>query len=1120
VRIGLLSPVTGGFFFGGLLAGVVREAALSGARVTLVQTFDAGESGDPFLQEVDRAHPVAWDQLDGFLVSPWATNPEYLRSARRAGKPLVLVATATDAIDASSVVIDNEGGTRALVEHLADHGHTRIVFVGNTAQSDIAERHAAYRAAMTARGIEPLPLVNSINQSEPGGDGASAEIAALQATGRCTAVVASTDRIALGLLAGLRRAGLTVPEDVALVGFDDIEAGWYSTPQLTTVRQRFDDLAAVATTTLLAEVADPGRAYARITVPVSLVVRGSCGCPATVEPSADALAAAAALVSTIEQLIAQDAPGRDQVPPSASALSAARRALDATVTAAVEVMLRSDPTPEDTAAFTHAATRALMGFATAARLSGGTAGALAEYAVARITATFVRLRAGAGLARIEHLSVALGEQYDVGMGLLGDTEGDPADLRWLARVGVTAACLGLWGEGAPTARLVVGGVYEPAGTLDRLLGTAVTVEQFPPLEVLDLADASTGEVAYVIPVRGATGDHGLLCLVGRVEAEFATNRATYDHWAALLGAALREKGLLADVRHSEERYATAARAANDGLWEWSQGSGQVYVSEKCRDLLGLAPDAETDSERLIDQIHPDDREVALAALTPAAIGHEARVELECRIVRPDGVLWVLVRALSATSPLGIRGLVGSISDISERKELESQLRQAALFDPVTGLPNRRLFLDRLATAMGRPSRRSDARFAVLFLDLDGFKLINDSLGHLAGDELLRVVGERLAEQVRCVDTAARFGGDEFALLLTDPVPDDLLLVARRIQARVADPILLGDQEISITASLGIAASETVYADAEEVLRDADIAMYRAKESERGTACVFDPQMHERAVDRLRTRSALTAALEAHEFVVHYQPIVDLGGADLTRFEALVRWEHPQRGLLLPAEFLPAMDGNATIVALGRQVLDQVCAQVSIWRGVGSEPVDVHVSVNVSHREFWDPDLLTVMRATAQRHQVPPSCLVLEITESVVMTDPAAARAVLRDLRTLGVGLHIDDFGTGTSSLHALRTLPVDAIKIDGSFIRELGEEQSTALVRAIVAMGAALGLDVVAECVETAEQADQLRSMGCDTAQGWLYARALPPDDAGALLGRRLADPSTEPPTRALTGAV
>ena len=314
--------------------------------------------------------------------------------------------------------------------------------------------------------------------------------------------------------------------------------------------------------------------------------------------------------------------------------------------------------------------------------------------------------------------------------------------------------------------------------------------------------------------------------------------------------------------------------------------------------------------------------------------------------------------------------------------------------------------------------------------------------------------------------------------------------------------MLGDQEVTITASVGITSSEN-YDDAEEILRDADIAMYRAKETERGTACVFDPVMHERAVARLRARSTITAALEARQFVVHYQPIVDLHGGALRQFEALVRWDHPERGLLLPGEFLASVENTQSMITLGRQVLDQVCAQIAQWRREAD--VDVCVSVNISHREFWNPELLPVVQSTLERHGVPPQCLVLEITEGVIMTDPGVAQEIMAGLHEAGLQLHIDDFGTGQSSLNALRRFPVDALKIDGSFIRDLGPEQPTALVTAIVAMAAALQLEVVAECVETPEQAEQLRAMGCTTAQGWLYSGAVPADDARALLGQPLA---------------
>lgn len=318
------------------------------------------------------------------------------------------------------------------------------------------------------------------------------------------------------------------------------------------------------------------------------------------------------------------------------------------------------------------------------------------------------------------------------------------------------------------------------------------------------------------------------------------------------------------------------------------------------------------------------------------------------------------------------------------------------------------------------------------------------------------------------------------------------------------------------ASIGIATSETGYEDAEDVLRDADIAMYRAKETGRGTACIFDPAMHERALSRMRTRTAVTRAIQRHEFVVHYQPVVDLADPTVDEFEALVRWQHPERGLLPPSEFLPHLEGTQAAVTLGHEVLDLVCAQLASWRRAHGR--DVTVAVNLSEREFWSADLPGVVARALARNGVPASALVLETTESVIMTDPERARAIMSKFQRTGVRVRLDDFGTGHSSMHVLRTFPVDALKIDGSFVGELAAgQQATALVAAIVALGRALGVEVHAEWVETPEQAALLAELGCTTAQGWLFARALPPAEAGALIGRAIG-PSSGTPADDRTG--
>ncbi len=1107
VHIGVVSPVTGGFFFGEVLAGVVREVAAAGGCVTLVQTLDAGQTWDDFRLSRNPVPPIAWDHIDGFVGITWSVDDEFVRVARSAGKPVVLAASTMGDPATSNVVVDNHGAIRASVNHLVGHGHTRIGFVGNIAQSDIHNRHVAYQVAMAAHGLPVLPLLGLTEGAEFGGAAAARQLAAQRPEVRCSAVIASTDRTAIELLEALDELGMRVPEDVAVIGFDDIEAGWYAEPRLTTVHQDFREVGARSAALLLAEIADHDRTPEHHVLPTELVVRRSCGCPpAPVAPSGLASQSGADLARSVSGLITAAA-GQS----STAVMSAAVADVERVVDAAVARMLRVQPAPEAVAGFAQQAVRAL---APALGQPGDRIRhALAEYAVSATAAALARSQAATSLGRISNLSNAIARQHSVGMGLLGDIDADPAGLRWLRPVGIRAGCLGLWRTEDGHRTLEIAGTFDAEDAAADHRGVVVPVEAFPPREVASLASAADGLVNYLIPVRGAIGDQGILSIVAPLEDEYAVERGTYDYWAALLGAALREKRMLADVRRSEERYAMAARAAKDGLWEWDLVTGATYLSDRCRDLLNLAPGVTLEAANAFEGAHPADVATLRAALDQARLRPGVPVEVEHRRIRTGGAVhWLLLRAFAVAGPDGsaVR-IVGSLADIDRRKGLEEQLRHAALYDTVTGLPNRRLFLERLGWAVEQTRRGEGARFAVVFLDLDGFKLINDSLGHLVGDQLLQVVGERLRSDLRSVDTAARFGGDEFAILLYGLKAEAVASIVERLQEQIAVPVVLGGHEVSVTASVGIATSDTGYTSAEDVLRDADIAMYHAKDAERGSACVFDPIMHTRATSRLRAQSELRAALTAEQFVVHYQPVVALDGGPLTRFEALVRWAHPDRGLLLPSEFLPIMAESGTIVVLGQWIIDSVCTQIATWRATYDGPVAV--SVNLSHREFWSDHLLGTVTSALSAHDVPPETLVLEITESVIMSDPDAARQIMADLRAAGVRLHIDDFGTGQSSLHALRAFPVDALKIDQAFVHQLAmDDQTTELVRIIVDMGRVLGLDVVAEGVETAEQAEHLRTMGCETAQGWLYAKALPGESAGALLGTVLAPQAVDAP--------
>jgi len=439
----------------------------------------------------------------------------------------------------------------------------------------------------------------------------------------------------------------------------------------------------------------------------------------------------------------------------------------------------------------------------------------------------------------------------------------------------------------------------------------------------------------------------------------------------------------------------------------------------------------------------------------------------------------------------------------ERKRSEVQLAHQALHDSLTGLPNRALFLDRLGVALDR-SRRTNASVAVLFLDVDNFKHINDSLGHAAGDRLLAGLADRLRTMLRPMDTVARFGGDEFTFLFEDLASErEVVLIADRINRAASLPIRLDGTEAAVTVSIGIAMVADPNIPPETVIREADAAMYRAKELGRSRYELFDEATRARAMARLELESALRHAIERSELRVHYQPKVSLNGeAGVVGFEALVRWEHPERGLIPPSEFIPLAEETGMMMPIGEYVLAEALRQIVRWRR--AKP-DITISVNLSPRQLEDPGLVPMLAGAMRASGADPAVLTLEISEEAVTKNPAFAERALQGLKTIGVRVAIDDYGTGSSSLSTLKSLPIDILKIHESFVSGLGEDpdEDSPIVAAVVELGHALGLSVVAEGVETASQLAQLRMLGCDGAQGFLIGRPVPEEDIQALLSGR-----------------
>lgn len=441
-------------------------------------------------------------------------------------------------------------------------------------------------------------------------------------------------------------------------------------------------------------------------------------------------------------------------------------------------------------------------------------------------------------------------------------------------------------------------------------------------------------------------------------------------------------------------------------------------------------------------------------------------------------------------------------ELTERQRIEEQLAYNALHDPLTDLPNRTLFLDRLGHVMKRARRRNDHTYAVIFLDLDRFKVVNDSLGHNIGDLMLQETAQRLLKCVRGEDTVARLGGDEFVVLLEElENKTDHLKVAERIQEDLSVPAYLGSYKVFTSVSIGIALGHSEYEEAEEIIRDADIAMYQAKRMGRGQYAVFNPAMLEKVKSYLKLESDFRKALDKKEFRMHYQPIVDLSKKRIIGFEALVRWQHPTYGLLLPAEFIPMAEETGLIIPMGYWVLDEACRQLRTWQNQYKIEPPLKMNVNLSTRQCAEKNLVENIIAILKKNELDASDLNFELTESLIVEDPEKISVMLSELRKLGIQIQIDDFGTGYSSLGYLNALPIDTLKIDRTFISQLGVNDSgIEIVRTILALAHGLGMQVVAEGVETDEQLSKLLAMNCDYVQGFLFAKPVDSQEAGTLI--------------------
>jgi diguanylate cyclase (GGDEF)-like protein/PAS domain S-box-containing protein len=591
--------------------------------------------------------------------------------------------------------------------------------------------------------------------------------------------------------------------------------------------------------------------------------------------------------------------------------------------------------------------------------------------------------------------------------------------------------------------------------------------------------------------------------------DYLTKPVDFAVALARIGTQLSHKHAQEGLKESEERYALAARGANDGLWDWNLATNAIYFSPRWKAMLGFQDDEISDKpEDWFERIHEAERERVKEEIASHQQGRTPHFESEHRVHHKDGTYrWMLSRGVAIRDQSGkpVR-MAGSQTDITEGK----------VSDPLTNLPNRLLFLDRLGRLMRHAKRHPDHKYAVLFLDLDGFKMINDSLGHLAGDQLLVAVAKRLESCLRETDTVARIalqtftlarmGGDEFTVLLDDvKEPIDVDRAAERILRELSTSFLIGGREIFTSASIGIALSNTSYQQPEEIMRDADTAMYQAKSLGKSRYEVFDADMRATVLARLELETDLRRALERGELRNFYQPIVVLDSGQIMGFEALMRWQHPTRGMLGPDQFIAVAEDTGLIRELGWWSLNEACQRLKEWRGQMGPERDLIISVNLSIKQFVQPNLVQNIGILLRELDLPPHALKLEITESTVMEDPSAAVEMLKQMKELGIRLAIDDFGTGYSSLSYLHRFPLDTLKIDRSFISgDAKGLNGMEIARTVMPLARNLQLDVVAEGVETAEQVRELKKLDCKYAQGYYFSHPLSAIEASALLIERV----------------
>lgn len=970
--IGVLTPYTGGFYYGAILLGLQRAATLRGATIVAIQTTGM----DLCWPDGTNEDYLGIDAIDGWIAVNEFLADRFTAEVLARGLPIVYVNARPESTTSCSVLPDNHEGTKAAVLHLIEHGHRRIAFAGNTAQFDLKERLAGYLAAHAEAGIEidPRLQLSSTANLELDGNAIARELIGLGLP--CTAVVAGTDKVALGILSEFRRAGIEVPARVALVGFDDIEDAQHVDPPLTTVRQSFDLIASLALERLISHLQTGIPLPNVIRAPAPFIRRKSCGCNQTDSlPPMGPVDNPSQFVSRLNEALLIVAGAGQQSPILAEHWPAART---------IAELLSATIAGGEVSGF-----RDLNGLWTDFLRYGRGPDRIDK--VVRVVEAFVRIWAPQAesqppvQALLRDLRVSLLRNWHASeqdrtryYEYVAETNGKinsalstlrataAMDLSWLCWSNVQYACVGLWNTTPSGDRVLeIVGEYGAEGEPTRLGAARFKPAEFPPTRTRELCHAlDDTNVLSIVPLTGRTGTHGLLAIAAPIEVELLDHVGNVGDWAAQVGALL------------------------------------------------------------------------------------------------------------------------------ERAEVDQQLKKHADHDALTGLPNRSLFLAQLQSSV---QKRPECGIAVALVDLDDFKVINDSKGHAAGDQLLVEVARRLSNVLGDSGVVARLGGDEFAFLV--PKVEDqasALIRVNSVQEALRAPFSIDGDSVFVSCSIGVAFGKPQEFSPNDLLRDADTAMHRAKLRGHAQCEVFEHDMHAQAVERLRLDSRLRQALQNDEFVLAYQPTLSLATRSITSAEALIRWNHPDHGYLAPARFLSIAEEVGLAIPVGEWVVRHACQQARAWQREGHSPF--RVNVNVPAEQLEDPQFVHFVERTLDEVGLSPHALGLEIVESSLINHRETTVRVLAHLLDMGIQIAIDDFGTGYSSLSYLKDFPASILKIDRSFVQNVpSNPKDSAIVVAMITMGHGLGLTVVAEGVESEEQLEFLQSHGCDLIQGYLVSRPLLP---------------------------